>query len=154
QPMFARMILPLLGGAPSVWNTCVLFFQVALFAGYLYAHLAVRTLGARRQARWHLLLMLAPLALLPVAVSPNWIPPAVDHPSGWLWGRMLISVGPPFFVLAASAPLLQRWFASTGHRDAGDPYFLYAASNVGSIAALVSYPLIVEPWLRVRTQSA
>jgi SAM-dependent methyltransferase len=153
QPMFAKMILPVLGGAPAVWNTCVLFFQTALFAGYLYAHLTARWLGARRQAAMHLVLMLIPLALLPVAVSPLWAPPSIDNPAPWLLARMLISVGPPFFVVAASAPLLQRWFASTDHRDAGDPYFLYAASNVGSILALVSYPLLVEPWFRLRTQS-
>jgi SAM-dependent methyltransferase len=153
QPMFAKMILPVLGGAPAVWNTCVLFFQTALFAGYLYAHLTVRWLGARRQAAMHLVLMLIPLALLPVAVSPLWTPPSIDNPAPWLLARMLLSVGPPFFVVAASAPLLQRWFASTSHRDAGDPYFLYAASNVGSILALVAYPLLVEPWFRLRGQS-
>ncbi|HEV3217732.1 MAG TPA: fused MFS/spermidine synthase [Vicinamibacterales bacterium] len=153
QPMFAKMILPVLGGAPAVWNTCVLFFQTALFAGYLYAHLTVRWLGARRQATLHVVLMLIPLALLPVAVSPLWTPPSIDNPAPWLLGRMLLTVGPPFFVVAASAPLLQRWFASSSHRNARDPYFLYAASNVGSILALVAYPVAVEPLFRLRMQS-
>jgi hypothetical protein len=154
QPMFAKMVLPILGGAPAVWNTCMVFFQAALFAGYLYAHLSVRWLGARRQAAVHLVIMAAALGVLPVAVSSLWTPPAVENPSLWLLGRMLLSVGPPFFVVAASAPLLQRWFASTSHPDARDPYFLYSASNLGSIFALLAYPLGVEPWLRLRTQSS
>src|SRR4051812_40430433 len=151
--MFAKMALPILGGAPAVWNTCMVFFQFALFAGYLYAHRTVRRLGARRQAMLHLLIMAAAIIVLPVAVSAAWIPPAIENPSLWLLGRMAISVGPPFFVVAASAPLLQRWFASTGHPDGRDPYFMYSASNLGSMVALLAYPLVIEPQLRLRTQS-
>jgi hypothetical protein len=153
QPMFARMVLPVLGGTPAVWTTCMVFFQSALFAGYAYAHLGVRRLGVRRQAAMHLVLMTAALCAQPILVSPSWTPPAVENPSFWLLGRMAMSVGLPFFVIASTAPILQRWFASTRHAHADDPYFLYAASNAGSLAALLAYPLIVEPSLRLHVQS-
>lgn len=145
QPMFAKMALPLLGGTPSVWNTAMVFFQAALLSGYAYAHFSVQKLGVARQRYLHAALLLAPLAVLPIAIPPGTVPPAVANPNVWLLGLMAACVGLPFFVVSATAPMLQRWFAATGHRSAGDPYFLYAASNAGSMVALVSYPLWIEP---------
>lgn len=152
QPMFAKMVLPLLGGTPAVWNTCMVFYQAALLAGYVYAHLGARWLGARRQAAVHLVLMIAPWLVLPVGVSAAWSPPAEIHPAPWLLLLLSASVGLPFFVVSASAPMLQSWFANTEHRAAKDPYFLYAASNLGSMLALLAYPLLVEPRLTLAQQ--
>ena len=153
QPMFSKMVLPLLGGTPSVWNSCMLFFQVALLGGYLYAHLTSRALAPARQAALHLALLAAALLTLPVAVRAGWSPPPGGAPVPWLVGLLTVSLGLPFFALSAGAPLLQRWFASTAHPSAANPYFLYAASNLGSLAALIGYPLLVEPRLRLSEQS-
>ncbi|MEN9938731.1 MAG: hypothetical protein RLZZ387_5310 [Chloroflexota bacterium] len=153
QPLYARMVLPLLGGSPAVWNTSMLFFQAALLAGYGYAHLSTRLLGARRQAALHVALLLPPLLVLPIAVPAGWTPPATENPAPWLLALLAVAVGPPFLVLSASSPLLQKWFAATGHPHAADPYFLYAASNLGSMLALLSYPLLIEPTLRLADQS-
>jgi len=144
QPMVGKMILPGLGGTPAVWNTCMVFFQAALLAGYAYAHASVRLLGVRKQAGMHLALLLAPLAVLPVAVSMSGVPSSADNPMFWLLGRLALGVGLPFFVVSTTAPLLQYWFSHTGHKDARDPYFLYGASNVGSLLALVGYPTVLE----------
>ena len=152
QPMFARLVLPRLGGSPSVWNTCMLFFQTMLLAGYLYADLATRSLGARRQARWHAVLLLLPIAFLPLTVGAAQ-PPASANPVWWLLGTMTARLGLPFFVISASAPLLQRWFATLPVPSARDPYFLYAASNAGSMLALVAYPFVVEPSVGVVGQT-
>ncbi len=154
QPMFTKMVLPLLGGSPAIWNTCLLFFQTALLAGYLYAHLTSRIWSPKVQAGVHLLLLLGSLALLPIHVPLTW-----SHPNGtvlpipWLLGLLTVSLGLPFVLLAAGAPMLQRWFASTRHRAADNPYFLYAASNLGSFAALLAYPFLIEPRLRVSEQT-
>ncbi len=152
QPMFAKLVLPVLGGAPAVWNTCLVFFQAMLLLGYGYAHAATRWLGVRRQAAWHLVVLLLPLWLLPLRLLVQWAPPIETNPIPWLLGVLTLTVGVPFFVIAASAPLLQAWFAQTGHPDARDPYFLYAASNAGSLIALVSYPVLIEPHLRLIDQ--
>lgn len=152
QPMFARLVLPRLGGSPSVWNTCVLFFQTVLLLGYLYAHLSTRWLGTPRQAQWHLILLLMPVLVLPLTVGDEQPPPAVN-PVWWLLGTMTIRAGLPFFVVSASAPLLQRWFASLPVLSARDPYFLYAASNFGSMVALLGYPLLLEPLTGVGHQT-
>jgi hypothetical protein len=151
--MFAKMALPLLGGSSQVWNTCVVFFQTVLFAGYAYAHLTTRWLGLRRQAALHAVILLAALALLPVRVASGWVPPAESNPVPWLLALLATSVGLPFFVLASTAPLVQRWFAATDHARAADPYFLYVASNAGSLAGLMAYPFFMEPVLRVVEQS-
>lgn len=151
--MFARMVLPLLGGSPAVWNTTQVFFQAALLAGYGYAHLATRLLGARRQAGLHLVLLLLPLVLLPLHIPVGWKPPTDSSPVPWLLLLLAVAVGLPFFIVSASSPLLQQWFTATGHRSAADPYFLYAASNLGSMLALVSYPLLIEPYLGLAAQS-
>jgi hypothetical protein len=150
QPMFAKMILPPLGGAPAVWNTAVVFYQAVLLAGYLYAHLSTRWLGVRRQVLLHGLLLFLPLLVLPIAVPGGWQPPTATNPIPWLLALLAVAVGLPFFVVSTSSPLLQAWFARTGHRD---PYILYAASNVGSMAALLGYPTLIEPRLELGDQS-
>jgi hypothetical protein len=151
QPMFAKLVLPRLGGSPSVWNTCMVFFQAALLLGYAYAHLTTKWLGARRQATWHMLVLLVPLVSLPIATSST--DPSTDHPVRWLLATMTLSVGLPFFTVATTAPLLQRWFATLPLPSARDPYFLYAASNVGSVMSLLAYPLVLEPLIGVRQQT-
>ena len=151
QPMIAKMILPFLGGSPAVWNTCQVFFQAVLLIGYTYAHVSTGWMGVRKQGWLHMGVMLIPLAVLPLSLR-NWDPPNGD-PIQWLWWIFLllsVSVGLPFFILSTTAPLLQRWFTETGHPSARDPYFLYAASNVGSMLALLGYPSLVEPFIPVR----
>ena len=151
--MIAKMILPLLGGTPAVWNTCMMFFQAVLLAGYGYAHLSATRAGIARQIAVHLAILAAACVVLPIAIPREWAPSPEGSPLGALLLLLLISVGPPFFVLSATAPLLQRWFARTGHPSAGDPYFLYSASNLGSMLALIGYPLWVEPYFRLVGQS-
>jgi hypothetical protein len=153
QPLFAKMILPQLGGTPAVWNTCMLFFQVLLLAGYAYAHVSTRWLTPRRQPLLHLALLLLAVIVLPIAVPSTWTPPRETTPVFWLLGLLTVAVGAPFFCLSATAPLLQCWFGYTRHASASDPYFLYAASNLGSMLALLSYPVLVEPTLRLAQQS-
>ncbi len=153
QPMVGKMILPLLGGTPAVWNLCMVFFQAALLAGYAYAHGAVAHFGVRRQALVHLIILATPLPLLPIIVAADPPPPADGTPVLWLLGRLTLAVGLPFLVVSTSAPLLQRWFSATGHAASNDPYFLYAASNAGSLLALLGYPLVIEPLLDLETQT-
>ena len=153
QPMFTKMVLPLLGGTPSVWNTCMVFYQAALLAGYVYAHAAPKWLGVRRQAALHLGLLLLIILTLPIGISQGWTPPQTSNPIAWLLLLLLISVGLPFFVVSTTAPMLQKWFTHTGHHAARDPYFLYGASNLGSMLALVAYPVLVEPYLRLHHQA-
>ena len=152
QPMIARMLLPLFGGTPAVWNTCMVFFQALLLAGYGYAHVATARLGSRRQAMLHLAVLLLPLAVLPLTVPTGWSLPNTGHPVAWLLGLLLVTVGLPFFVVSTSGPLMQRWFADSGHPAASDPYFLYAASNSGSMLALLAYPFLLEPNLTLAAQ--
>ncbi|MCB9845740.1 MAG: fused MFS/spermidine synthase [Phycisphaeraceae bacterium] len=147
QPLVARLVLPSLGGSPEVWNTCMLFFQSLLLAGYGYAHVVTTRLRVGRQATVHLAILLLPLVVLPIG-APTWFPTPNPHaPIPWLLGMLLVVVGLPFFAVSTAGPLLQRWFAHTGHRHASDPYFLYAASNVGSLLALLGYPVLFEPRL-------
>lgn len=153
QPLFARMVLPLLGGSPAVWNTALVFYQTALLAGYAWTHFSIRWLGARRQAMVHLGVLLLALLFLPIALPAGWTPPASDAPTGWLLLLLLVAVGAPFFAVSTTSPALQRWFAATGHPAARDPYFLYAASNAGSLLALGAYPFWLEPRLRLAQQS-
>jgi len=154
QPMFARVVLPLLGGAPAVWNTAMVFYQAALLAGYAYAHGSTAWLGVRKQSLLHVLLLLVPLLVLPIVVPAGWTPPTAGNPLVWLLALLTVAVGLPFFVVSTTSPVLQAWFASTDERGAADPYFLYAASNVGSVLALLSYPLWIEPQVSLATQSA
>lgn len=152
QPMFTRMVLPQLGGSPSVWSVAMVFFQTMLLAGYAYAH----WLSAAR--RWivpvaiHLTLLVAAGLTLPLGIAQGWGEPPGQAPELWLLGLFTVSIGLPFFALAAHNPLLQTWFVRTGHRDGKDPYFLYAASNIGSFLALLSYPILLEPAFSLRVQ--
>ena len=153
QPMFSKMVLPMLGGTPSVWNTCMLFFQTALLGGYLYAHVSSRWLDVRRQSAIQIALFALTFLTLPVAVASGWRPTGSEMPVWWLAGLLAVSLGAPFFMLSTGAPLLQRWFSETGHPEAANPYFLYAASNLGSMVALLAYPVLIEPTLRLEQQS-
>ena len=155
QPLFTKMVLPVLGGTPAVWSVAMVFFQGVLLAGYGYAHVLNRFLDPRRAVMVHLAMMAAVFMLaLPIALAPGWGRPPADGEALWLIGLFAASVGLPFFAIAGNGPLLQAWFARTGHRDAADPYFLYGASNLGSFLALLSYPFVVEPLLPLKTQSA
>jgi hypothetical protein len=145
QPMFAKMVLPVLGGSPSVWAVALCFFQGALLAGYCYAHLVIRLLGARNSGLIHLVVCILAFVVLPIGLPASWIEPPPGEPYLWQLGLFTVGVGLPFFAVAANAPLLQAWFAATGHPHGRDPYFLYAASNLGSLIALLSYPLLLEP---------
>ena len=146
QPLVAKMLLPLLGGSAAVWNTASVFFQAVLLAGYAFSHLSLRHLGVRRQPVLQALVALAGLAALPIAVPAGWDPPT-GSPGLWTLVVLGATVGLPFFVLSTVSPTLQRWFAATDHPSAGDPYFLYAAGNVGSLLSLLAYPLLAEPLL-------
>jgi hypothetical protein len=152
QPMIGKMMLPRLGGTPAVWNTCMVFFQMALLAGYAYTH----TVSSMRNRR-HQLLMQGVLLLLPFAVLPftlgAWEPPSEGNPVFAVLFLLAGLVGLPFLVVATSAPLLQKWFGHTGHPAAKDPYFLYGASNLGSMLALVLYPVLIEPMFSVEEQA-
>lgn len=152
QPMFAKMVLPSLGGAPGVWNTSMVFFQTMLLAGYAYAHFSVRLLGVRRQALLHLVVLSLAFVFLPIGTAED-AKPWVGQPELWLLWTLTSSLGLPFLAVAATAPLLQKWFSETGHEHARDPYFLYGASNVGSLIALLGYPVIIEPFLTLGEQS-
>ena len=154
QPMFAKMVLPKLGGAPAVWSVAMVFFQTVLLAGYAYAHLLNRALPPRRAAMFHLVLIGITAMMLPIAIAPGWVAPPSNGTALWLFGLFAVSIGVPFFTLSASAPLLQTWFAASGHRQASNPYVLYAASNLGSFAALFAYPIVIEPFLTLKTQTA
>jgi hypothetical protein len=159
QPMIGKMLLPYLGGTPAVWNTCMVFFQAALLGGYLYAHEITRRFGIRRQLVLHLVLLLLPL--LPLAflhldvsrLARDWLPPSEANPVGWLLLMLALSAGLPFFVVSTSAPLLQKWYAATGAPGAGDPYFLYGASNLGSMLALLGYPFVIQPHVGLAVQA-
>jgi spermidine synthase len=152
QPLFGKMVLPLLGGSPAVWNTCMLFFQAALLGGYLYAHLSSSRLTVRRQATVHLAALALAALALPVSVRGA-VPEGTTAPVPWLLGLMALTVGAPFLVLSGTGPILQRWFSRSGHAHAADPYPLYAASNLGSALALLAYPLLMEPRMRLAGQS-
>ncbi len=150
QPLIGKAILPWYGGGPAVWSITVLFFQAVLFAGYLYAFLAVRFLPPRMLAIVHAMLLLAAAATLPINPPPSWRPIGSDHPAWHALQVLAGSVGLPYFLLASTAPLVQVWFSRTNGQ--GSPYRLYALSNVGSLLALLSYPFLIEPLLGLKTQ--
>lgn len=154
QPLFGRMVTPLLGGSPAVWNTSMAFFQAALLAGYVYAHLLARLKDLRLQAIIHIVVLGAAWLTLPIHVSGLFGPPNSEQPVGWLLGVLAVSVGAPFAAASATAPLLQAWYARTGRADAHDPYYLYAASNLGSFVGLLAYPALIEPNLGAHAQGA
>lgn len=153
QPLLGKMALPLLGGAPGVWNTALVFFQAALLMGYLYAHVTSRFLPMRAQMLLHIGLLGVAALTLPVAIGADWRNPPDEMPIAWLLGLMAVNVGAPFLILSANAPMLQRWFTASGHPRASDPYFLYAASNFGSFLALLGYPFLIEPMAGLAAQS-
>ena len=153
QPMFTKLILPLLGGASNVWNTAMVFFQAMLLGGYIYAHLVSKYLPIKAQIAVHACVTAAGFIFLPLAIPANIVLPESGMPTFWLLGLFGMTVGLPFFALSANAPLLQRWFSLTDHRDAEDPYFLYSASNAASLIILCAYPFIIEPNTRLGGQT-
>jgi hypothetical protein len=160
EPMIGKMVLPVLGGTPAVWNTCLVYFQVMLLGGYLFAHGVVHSKSAKR-GRVSILylsvlavLLLFAYALQPIAIAPGVFPGSIDrNPAIVLLGILTISATLPLLMVSATAPLLQCWFALSPHPRASDPYFLYAASNAGSLMALLAYPLLIEPALGLSLQS-
>ncbi len=150
QPIIAKMILPWFGGASSVWSTCMLFFQVVLLLGYLYAHWLHEHLNPRWQGLVHGAILLLSLLVLGVAPDPSWKGGAVEYPAWRILGLLASSVGLPYFLLSTTSPLLQAWYART--RVGGVPYRLFALSNLASLAGLLAYPFLVEPNLTVRLQ--
>ena len=153
QPMFTKLILPLLGGASNVWNTAMVFFQAMLLGGYIYAHLVSKYLPVKAQIAVHACVTAAGFIFLPLAIPADVVLPESGMPTFWLLGLFGVTVGLPFFALSANAPLLQRWFSLTDHRDADDPYFLYSASNAASLIILCAYPFIIEPNTRLGGQT-
>lgn len=153
QPIIGRLLLPRAGGTASLWNTAMVFFQATLLVGYLLAHLGISAVGVARHRYAHLALLAAPLAFLPLAVPGDWSLDAGTDPIMATLGVLALMVGVPFLALATSSPTLQRWFAATDHPDAANPYFLYAAGNVGSLAALVAYPFVIERHLGLDAQT-
>src|SRR5437899_11607578 len=151
QPLIAKMILPWFGGIAAVWTICMLFFQVLLLAGYVYSHAYVgRSFAARRYV--HMAPLVLAAASLPLAASAAWKPPGGEDPTLLIIGLLATSVGLPYFVLSTTGPLVQAWRARS--HPAGTPYRLFALSNLGSMLALLSYPLLVEPLLALGTQAA
>jgi len=153
QPMFTKMVLPQFGGAPSVWSVAIVFFQAALLAGYAYAHWLTRYARTPAAAVIHVALMIAACLVLPVSIATAWSRPPPGLEALWLIISCLASIGLPFFALAANGPLLQAWFARSDHPAAANPYFLYVASNLGSVLALLSYPVLIEPFVRLGRQT-
>ena len=154
QPMIAKLILPSYGGSATVWSTSSLFFQVLLLAAYGYAHLSTRRLGRRWQPRTHLVVLLLPLVALPVAIPSDAAPAADASPVLWLLRTLVLVIGLPFLVVATTGPLLQRWYSWGDTHRAHDPYFLFAASNLGSFGGLLAYPFLIEPTLSLDAQRA
>jgi hypothetical protein len=151
QPMYAKRLLPALGGSPAVWNTVMVFFQAALLTGYAYAHLMTRWRQRRWAARLHLAL-LAVAVMLPIMPLPTASPHGNFSSIVWLLNTLVWGIGPAFILVSASSPLIQGWFSRTDHPLRDDPYFLYAASNIGSFAALIAYPIVIEPFFPVAIQ--
>ena len=153
QPLFTKMVLPRLGGSPAVWSVAMVFFQSLLLGGYAYAHYLMQLKSRVIPVVVHLALLIAALLTLPLSIASGWgIPPSSGY-AFWLLGLFVVSIGLPFFALAANNPLLQAWFVRTGHPAAPDPYFLYASSNIGSFLALLSYPVLLEPMFALHTQN-
>ena len=154
QPLFGKLLLPLLGGSPAVWNTCMVFYQSILFLGYLYAHTISTRFDQHRQIQIHAAIILISFLALPVALPENTVPPAESDPTFWLLWTLFLAIGLPYFVVSTTAPLVQKWFANIGHHTSHDPYYLYAASNTGSLIALLSYPFLLEPTIGLANQKS
>jgi hypothetical protein len=153
QPLFTKMVLPRLGGSPAVWSVAMVFFQSLLLAGYAYAHFLTQIRNRVVPVAVHLALLVVALVTLPLSIASGWGEPPTSGYAFWLLGLFVVSIGLPFFALAANNPLLQAWFVRTGHPAGPDPYFLYASSNIGSFLALLSYPVLLEPIFTLRTQN-
>ena len=153
QPLFTKMVLPRLGGSPAVWSVAMVFFQSLLLGGYAYAHYLMTLKSRTAPVVIHLVLLTAALLTLPLSIASGWGEPPASGYAFWLLGLFAVSIGLPFFALAANNPMLQAWFVRTGHPDGPDPYFLYASSNIGSFLALLSYPVLLEPIFSLRTQN-
>lgn len=153
QPLFTKMVLPRLGGSPAVWSVAMVFFQSLLLAGYAYAHYLMRLSNRMIPVAVHLALLVVALFTLPLSIAAGWGEPPTSGYALWLLGLFVVSIGLPFFALAANNPLLQAWFVRTGHPNGPDPYFLYASSNIGSFLALLSYPVLLEPMFTLRMQN-
>ncbi|QEG38462.1 fused MFS/spermidine synthase [Roseimaritima ulvae] len=151
QPVISKTVLPWFGGSPAVWTTCMLFFQMLLFGGYLYAHLLISRVPRRFQGVVHAVLLMAAVLSLPIQPGDNWKPAGDIYPVPYLLALLAVHVGLPYFVLASTGPLVQAWLAR--RRSDHGVYRLYAYSNIGSLTALVSYPVLVEPVLAVDHQS-
>lgn len=152
EPLVGKWVLPVLGGAPAVWNTCLMFFQATLLAGYAWVHFGTRWLGVRRHALVHGVIVVLSLLTLPPRLPAGWLASAAETPVASLVVMLTVSVGAPFFVITTTAPLVQKWLSGTRYPSASDPYYLYAASNLGSLAGLVAYPFLIEPSLGLATQ--
>src|SRR6195952_4913568 len=153
QPLFTKMVLPRLGGSPAVWSVAMVFFQSLLLGGYAYAHYLMTLKSRIVPIVIHLALLVVALLTLPLSIAGGWGEPPASGYAFWLLGLFAVSIGLPFFALAANNPLLQAWFVRTGHPNGPDPYFLYASSNIGSFLALLSYPVLLEPMFTLRTQN-
>jgi hypothetical protein len=153
QPLFTKMVLPRLGGSPAVWSVAMVFFQSLLLGGYAYAHFLMQLKSRMIPVVVHLMLLAVALLTLPLSIASGWGEPPSSGYAFWLLGLFAVSIGLPFFALAANNPMLQAWFVRTGHPDGPDPYFLYASSNIGSFLALLSYPVLLEPMFTLRTQN-
>jgi SAM-dependent methyltransferase len=151
QPIVARQILPWFGGAAAVWTTCLVFFQSVLLAGYAYCDLLARRLAPRAQVRWHVALLVASLAALPIIPAAHWKPAGGENPLWLIIGLLAATVGPPYFLLSTTSPLLQVWFARA-HPERS-PYRLFALSNLASVLALVGYPFVLAPLAPTRVQA-
>jgi hypothetical protein len=153
QPLFTKMVLPRLGGSPAVWSVAMVFFQSLLLGGYAYAHYLMQIRNRLIPVVAHLVLLVVAFLTLPLSIAGGWGEPPASGYAFWLLGLFAVSIGLPFFALAANNPLLQAWFVRTGHPNGPDPYFLYASSNIGSFLALLSYPVLLEPMFTLRTQN-
>jgi hypothetical protein len=153
QPLFTKMVLPRLGGSPAVWSVAMVFFQSLLLGGYAYAHYLMQLKNRVIPIVVHLALLAVALLTLPLSIASGWGEPPTSGYAFWLLGLFAVSIGLPFFALAANNPLLQAWFVRTGHPNGPDPYFLYASSNIGSFLALLSYPVLLEPMFTLRMQN-
>src|SRR5215468_11294706 len=153
QPMFAKTVLPVLGGSPSVWAVAIFFFQAALLVGYCYAHVLIAHASVPQTGLIHLGVCALAMLALPIGLPSGWGEPPPGEPYLWQIGLFTVAIGLPFVAVSANAPLLQAWFARTGHPQGHDPYFLYAASNLGSLIALLAYPFVLEPAFGLRALS-
>ena len=155
EPLVGKLLLPTLGGSAAIWNTSLAFFQIALLAGYAYAHALQRIGSLRRQLVMHVLVLACAALFLPLRISGLFGPPWENQPALWLAAVLAVSLGAPFAALSATAPLLQAWWArlSGESADKANAYRLYAASNLGSVLALAAYPILVEPLLGLSVQT-